>query len=37
MLDAWHFHVESLLSPGGVAFLPFSAKLILTSLRRLFA
>jgi hypothetical protein len=37
MRDAWHLHVESLLSPGGGAFLPFSAKLILTSLRRLFA
>jgi hypothetical protein len=35
MRAAWRFHAESMCSPGGVAFIPFSAKLILLSLRRL--
>ena len=35
--DAWRFHAESLRSPGGVAFVLFSAKLLFASLRRLFA
>jgi hypothetical protein len=35
--DAWRLHAESLQSPGGVAFVPFSARLLFTSLRRLFA
>lgn len=35
--DAWRLHAESLRSPGGVAFVPFSARLLLASLRRLFA
>lgn len=37
MRDAWRLHVESLRSPGGTAFVAFSAKLVLASLRRLFA
>lgn len=37
MRDAWRLHAESLRAPGGVAFVPFSAKLLLTSLRHLFA
>jgi glycosyltransferase involved in cell wall biosynthesis len=36
MRDAWRLHAESLLSPGGLAFVPFSAKLLFASLRRLF-
>ena len=35
--DAWRLHAESLWSPGGMAFVPFSARLLLVSLRRLFA
>lgn len=34
--DAWRFHVESLISPGGLAFVPLSAKLLLASVRGLF-
>jgi glycosyltransferase involved in cell wall biosynthesis len=34
---AWRFHAESLMAPGGLALLPFSAKLLLASLRRLVA
>lgn len=37
MRDAWRLHAGSLRSPGGVAFAPFSAKLLFASLRRLFA
>ena len=37
MRDAWRLHAESLQSPGGVAFVPFSAKLLFASMRRLFA
>jgi glycosyltransferase involved in cell wall biosynthesis len=37
MRDAWRLHVESLRSPGGLAWVPSSAKLLLASLRRLFA
>lgn len=37
MRDAWRLHAESLRSPGGTAFLLFSAKLLFASLRRLFA
>ena len=37
MRDAWRLHAESLRSPGGVAFVPFSAALVFASLRRLFA
>jgi glycosyltransferase involved in cell wall biosynthesis len=37
MRDAWRLHAESLRSPGGLAFVSFSAKLAFTSLRRLFA
>lgn len=37
MRDAWRLHAESLRSPGGVVFLPFSARLLFASLRRLFA
>lgn len=35
--DAWRLHAESLRSPGGVAFVPFSAALLFASMRRLFA
>jgi hypothetical protein len=35
MRDAWRLHAESLRSPGGVAFVPFSAKLLFASLRHL--
>ena len=35
--DAWRLHMESLMSPGGIVFVPYSAKLMLASLRRLFA
>ena len=35
--EAWRFHVKSLWSPGGAAFVPFSGKLLFTSLRHLFA
>ncbi len=34
--EAWRLHAESLRSLGGVAFLPFSIKLLLYPLRRLF-
>lgn len=37
MRDAWRFHVRSLMSPGGLATLPFSARLLLASLTRPFA
>jgi len=37
MRDAWRLHAESLKSPGGMAFVPFSAELLFASLRRLFA
>lgn len=37
MRDAWRLHAESLKSPGGLAFVPFSARLLLASLRGLFA
>jgi hypothetical protein len=37
MRDAWRLHVESLRSPGGAAFVPFSATLLLTWLRGLVA
>jgi glycosyltransferase involved in cell wall biosynthesis len=37
MRDAWRLHAESLRSPGGMALVPFSAKLLFASLRRLFA
>ena len=36
MRDAWRLHAESLRSPGGMAFVPLSAKLAFASLRRLF-
>ena len=35
--DAWRLHAESLRSPGGMAFVPFSVKLAFASLRQLFA
>jgi hypothetical protein len=35
--DAWRFHAESMLSPGGMVYIPFSAKLLFSSLHRLFA
>jgi hypothetical protein len=35
--DAWQLHFESLRSPGGLSRLPFSAKLLLASLRAVFA
>lgn len=35
--EAWRLHYEALRSPGGLALLPFSVKLILVSLRSLFA
>ncbi len=35
--DAWRLHSQSLLSPGGAAFLPFTARLLVAPLRRLFA
>jgi hypothetical protein len=35
MVDAWRLHVESLQTPGGMAWLPFSAKLLFAPLRRL--
>ena len=34
--DSWRLHAESLRSPGGMAFVPFSAKLLVASLSRLF-
>jgi glycosyltransferase involved in cell wall biosynthesis len=37
MLDAWRLHVESLRSPGGLAMVPFSARLLFASLHDLFA
>ncbi len=37
MRDAWRLHAESLRSPGGLAFVPFSARLLLASLGRLLA
>jgi hypothetical protein len=37
MRDAWRLHAESLRSPGGMAFVPFSVKLAFASLRRLLA
>jgi hypothetical protein len=37
MHEAWRLHAESLRSPGGLAYVPFSAKLLFASLRRLFA
>lgn len=37
MQDAWRLHAESLRSPGGLAFVLFSARLLFASLRRLFA
>ena len=33
MRDAWQLHVESLMAPGGLAWLPLSAKLLFASLR----
>lgn len=35
--DAWRLHAESLRSPGGMAFVSFSARLLFVSLRGLFA
>jgi glycosyltransferase involved in cell wall biosynthesis len=35
MRDAWRLHVESLWCPGGAGFVPFTAKLLVASLRRL--
>lgn len=35
--DAWQFHFQSLLAPGGLVFVPYSVKLLFASLRRLFA
>jgi glycosyltransferase involved in cell wall biosynthesis len=32
--DAWHFHSETVRSPGGLVFLPFSARLLFASLRQ---
>ena len=37
MRDAWRLHAESLRSPGGVVFLPFTASLLFAPFRRLFA
>jgi len=37
MRDAWRLHVESLRSPWGIAFVPFTVKLLFAPLRRLFA
>jgi glycosyltransferase involved in cell wall biosynthesis len=37
MRDAWRLHAESLTAHGGLALVPFSAKLLFASLRRLFA
>jgi hypothetical protein len=37
MRDAWRLHVETLKSPGGLAFMPSAARLLLASLHRLFA
>lgn len=37
MRDAWRLHLESLRSTGGMAFVPFSARLLFASLRRLFS
>jgi glycosyltransferase involved in cell wall biosynthesis len=34
--DAWRLHLESLGAPGGMAFLPFTVKLLLAPLRRIF-
>src|SRR5215831_17658674 len=34
MRDAWRLHAASLRSPRGLAFLPFSARLVFASLRR---
>lgn len=36
MRDAWRFHFKSLASPGGLAMLPFTARLLLGSLARPF-
>jgi hypothetical protein len=35
MREAWRLHTESLRCPGGLAFVPFTAKLVLQSLRGL--
>lgn len=37
MRDAWRLHIASLLSPGGLGFLPFSARLMVASLRSRFS
>jgi len=37
MRDAWRLHAESMRSPGGIAFVPFSARLLIASLHQLFA
>jgi glycosyltransferase involved in cell wall biosynthesis len=37
MGQAWRLHVESMLSLGGVAFIPYSIRLLLYPLRRLLA
>jgi glycosyltransferase involved in cell wall biosynthesis len=37
MRDAWRLHAESLQSPRGLAYVPFSATLLLASLRSLLA
>jgi hypothetical protein len=34
MREAWRLHAESLMAPGGMALMPFSAKLLLAPLRR---
>jgi len=34
MREAWRLHVESMRSPGGLAFIPFSAKLLIGPLQR---
>jgi len=36
MVQAWLQHIESLRSPGGATYLPFSVKLLLAAARRLF-
>jgi hypothetical protein len=35
MREAWRLHAESLRAPGGAAFVAFSAKLLLASMRHL--
>ena len=37
MRDAWHLHAESLRSPGGAAFVLYSARLLFASFRRFLA